>query len=84
MHNLSISDYAKFQKEVEALPASDLFDAKGRVLEDRPKVFNHLKEIIKHLDEAIFEVRNYVERLDVVLSIKHQVLGFPYLYYPTQ
>jgi hypothetical protein len=77
---LSISGMLNFQKEVEALPSSDIFDERGRLKESRPRIFNYLKELIKYLDEAIFEVRNFVERLDIVINIKYKVLGLPYIY----
>jgi hypothetical protein len=77
---LSLHGMMKFEKEVETLPSSNIFDEKGRLKENRPEIFNYLKELIKHLDEAIFEVRNYVERLDIVLNIKYKVLGLPKIY----
>ncbi len=77
---LSIHGMLNVQKEVEALPSSDIFDAKGHLKESRPRIFTYLKGIINSLDSAIFEVRNYVERLDIVLSIKYKVLGLPYIY----
>jgi|GEM_PF-343441 len=81
LHRLSIQGMLSFQKEVEALHSRPIFDdEKGLLREHRPEIFHDLKALIKHLDEAIFEVRNYVEQLDVVLNIKHKVLGFPYTY----
>ena len=80
LDRLSIHGMLSFQKEVEDLPFSDIFDEKGRLKENRPRIFNYLKELIKRLDEAIFSVRNYVERLDIVMSIKYKVLGMPYIY----
>ena len=80
LHQLSIGEMLSFQHEVEALPSSNIFDQRGHLKENRPQIFNYLKELIKHLDEAIFVVRNYVERLDIVLSIKYKVLGMPYTY----
>jgi hypothetical protein len=80
LDRLSIQGMLNFQKQVEALPSSDIFDERGRLRESRPIIFNYLKKFIKNLDEAIFEVRNYVERLDIVLSIKYHVLKMPYIY----
>lgn len=80
LRELSIPELANFQQEVESLPKSDIFDEQGKLKEDRPKIFHRLEKIINHLDAAIHNVRNYVERLDVVLGIKHKVLGFPLLY----
>lgn len=77
---LSIPEMAQFQGEVEALPYSDIFDKEGKLQENRPKIFNHLERLINNLDEAIHVVRNYVERLDVVIAIKHKVLNLPSTY----
>lgn len=80
LDRLSVHGMLDFRKKVEALPSSDIFDQKGRLKESRPRIFNYLKELIQFLDDAIFEVRNYVERLDIVLGIKYKVLGLPYVY----
>lgn len=80
LERLGISDLTRFVETIESLSASGLFDANGRLQEDRPKIFLYLKKIISDLDEAIHDVRNYVERLDVELGIKHQVLDIPHTY----
>lgn len=79
LNRLSLSDMYKFQKEVETLSESQLFDREGKLKEDRPAIFHNLERMINNLDEAIHHVRNYVERLDIVLAIKQQVLGIPTL-----
>lgn len=80
LESLSVPEMAHLQVEVEALPKSDLFDSSGLLLEDRPKIFHRLEKLIQNLDKAILQVRDHVERLDVVLGIKHQVLHIPHLY----
>lgn len=80
LDRLGLPDLFQFQKNVEALAVTDLFDQKGKLQEDRPKIFYQLEKTIKILDEAIHQVRNYVERLDIVLDIKYNVLNFPMLY----
>ncbi|MBA3721578.1 MAG: hypothetical protein H0W88_04175 [Parachlamydiaceae bacterium] len=77
---LSLPDMLKFQKEIENISKSSLFDSNGHLIEDRPKIFHYLDKIIKDLDRSIHQVRNYVERLDIVLGIKHKVLNLPHLY----
>lgn len=77
LEKLGVSSLALFQKELEALPKSDIFDSKGHLLEDRPTIFHRLDKIIHQLDEAIHHVRSYSERLDVVLGIKQHVLKLP-------
>ncbi len=77
---LSVDGMSKFQKEIESLPNADFFDEEGCVRDCRSQIFDYLHKLIKHLDEAIFQVRNYVERLDIALNIKHQVLGIAHTY----
>lgn len=62
------------------MPSSTLFDAKGRLIENRPEIFNNLEQIIHQLDHAIHCVRDYAERLDVAMNIKEKVLGLPAQY----
>jgi hypothetical protein len=80
LDKLGASDMLLLQQKVESLPEENIFDDKGFLLEDRPSIFKQLEEIIKDLDEAIHQVRNYVERLDVVIGIKHKVLEFAPIY----
>lgn len=80
LNQLSLDGMLNFKKEIERLPSSDLFDQNGRLKENRSKIFHVLKELIKHLDEALFTVRNYVERLDVLMKIKYSVLGHRHVY----
>lgn len=80
LDRLSIFEMLQFQKKIEALSKSDLFDNKGKLREDRPKIFLSLEQLIKDLDASIHSARNYVERLDIVIAIKHKVLGLPTLY----
>lgn len=80
LYRLSLKGMVGFEREVAALPSSGIFDEKGHLKENRPLIFNYLRELIKRLDDAVFEVRDYVERLDVVLSIKYKVLGMNYTY----
>lgn len=75
LKQLSVLEMAHFQNEIEKLASSNLFESSGRLLEDRPKIFRFLDQMIKDLDESIHKVRNYVERLDVVLAIKYRVLN---------
>lgn len=77
---LAIPQMSEFQKLVENLPTSDIFDKNGKLIEDRPLIFETFDKIIKHLDKSILRVRDYVERLDVVIGIKYEVLSMPHLY----
>ncbi len=77
---LSLKGMVRIQNELDTFAESPLFDQKGILKENRPEIFNYLNQLIKHLDVAILEVRNYVERLDVVLKIKYHVLNIAYTY----
>ncbi len=76
MKELGLYDFQECIDHVRALKDSDLFDQKGVLLENRPKIFVHLEEIIAGLDKAIQSVRLYTERLEVALNIKTQVFGY--------
>lgn len=71
---LSLEEFEAFHKKLTELGESGLFAENGDLLEDRPLIFNHLEKIIHTLDLAIQSARNYVERLDIAMRIKHEVL----------
>lgn len=73
MKELSILEFQEFFDLLESLQKSSLFDQSGHLIENRPRIFHYVEKIIRGLDRAIQSVRNYVERLDVGLSIKSGV-----------
>ncbi len=72
----SLFDFEAFVDLIESMPKSGLFNRSGDLVEDRPKIFGCLQKIIKSLDDAIQGIRNFVERLDIALSIKTNVFGY--------
>lgn len=80
LHRLSLSEMNEFQILVESLAKTSLFDTKGKLVENRPAIFHLLEHLLQKLDAAMKQARNYVERLDVALKIKHQILQYPQLY----
>lgn len=68
-----------FEVHLNALHDSDLFDASGVLKEDRSAIFQKLESIHRQFNEAIYEVRNWAERLDVSIDIKQNVLNVPTL-----
>lgn len=76
MADLSLLDFQEFVDLVESMHQSSLFASSGKLIENRPAIFNYLEKIIKALDNAIQSVRTFVERLDVALSIKTHVYGY--------
>lgn len=80
LYKLGVHDLSHFFTEVQTLSSSSLFDKKGNLRENRPEIFHQLKKIIDHLNVAIYHIRNYVERLDVVMNIKNTVLEYSSTY----
>jgi hypothetical protein len=76
MKALHLVAFQEFIDLVASLQRSNLFDHTGKLVENRPRLFQVLEEIILGLDKAIQSVRLYVERLDVALHIKTQVFGY--------
>lgn len=52
-----------------------LFDAKGRLLENRPDIFRFLESAINSLHEGIFKIRERLEKLDIALRTKMEVFA---------
>jgi hypothetical protein len=75
---------ADFQTELKNLHSSSIFNENGFLIEARPKIFDLLKNMITLLDKAMLEARNYVDRLDIQLRIKQDVLGIPPSYLTLQ
>lgn len=67
----------RFEIQIGELKNSDLFDKQGNLNEDRSNIFRHLESIHKQLNEAIYEVRNWAEQLDISMDIKEKVLKIP-------
>ncbi|HEX4839889.1 MAG TPA: hypothetical protein VFU89_05560, partial [Rhabdochlamydiaceae bacterium] len=72
MSHLKIFDFEKF---ISLVSNAKLFDKKGQLTEDRTHIFSYLAEVIGALENAIFTVRQYVDKLDVALQVKSKVLG---------
>ncbi|MDN3505932.1 MAG: hypothetical protein P0S96_01730 [Simkaniaceae bacterium] len=76
MKALGLTDFTSSLDHIAKLEKSDLFDKQEDLIEDRPKIFHHLEEIIAQLDRAIQSVRLYTERFKVALDIKTNVFGY--------
>jgi hypothetical protein len=75
MKALSLPEFHSFVQLIESLHRSTLFDKKGDLVENRSKIFHALEKLIESLENAIYSVRSYVEKLDVALKIKMKVFG---------
>ncbi len=52
-----------------------LFDAKGHLIENRPRIFAFLEKAIQNLHQAIIQIRSRLEKLDIALATKYEVFG---------
>ncbi len=69
--------FSVFYSSLQSLTDPELYDQSQKLIEDRPKIFSRLEKIISHLAEALYSLRNYVERLSVMMEVKEKVLGYP-------
>ncbi len=72
MTHLSISDFHKF---ISLIDTASVFDKKGKLIENRAKLFGYLAKVIGALENAIYSVRRYVDKLGVALQVKSKVFG---------
>lgn len=82
---LEVADFAVFWQHITALQHSELFDASGAIVENRPLIFFYLEKIVKDLNDVFRAFRLYIDTLDIAFKIKTGVFGyFPqYLSYRT-
>ncbi len=62
-----------FQQIIDAM--RPLFDKTGKLLEERPGIFQFLEKTVRALHAAIFTIRERLERLDIALKAKGEVFG---------
>jgi len=60
---------------VKEMKKARLFDSKGKLIEERPRIFRFLESAIQALHEGIVKVRSRMERLDVAIKTKYEVFG---------
>jgi len=65
--------FSRLQESFQTLKNSELFDKAGRLIESRENIFAHLEKVFAKLDETMYTMRLYFDRLDVLLEIKHKV-----------
>ena len=73
---LSIMEFDSIRDVIRSIKDAHLFDKKGNLIENRPKIFLYLEKVIRALNHAVQNVRSYMEQIDVVLQIKTKVFGF--------
>jgi hypothetical protein len=72
---ISSGKFTLFYDALQSLFDPELYDRNDRLIEDRPKIFTRLEKIIIDLDDLIFTLRNYIDRLSVLIEVKDKVLG---------
>lgn len=52
-----------------------LFDSKGHLFDERPRIFTFLEEAIRSLHLGVVKIRSRMEQLDIALETKYRVFG---------
>jgi hypothetical protein len=76
MKGRGLPQLGQLQDTLQLLSRTDIFDAQGKLKEDRRLLFKKLEEIIARLDEALLHIDQYVDRLIMSLKIKSEVFGY--------
>lgn len=76
MEKMGIVNFTQIITWLKSLIESDLFDASGKLTENRPRIFNQLEVLVKMLAEAFHSIRRFVDRLEIAFKIKTEVFGF--------
>ncbi|MCH9632756.1 MAG: hypothetical protein S4CHLAM6_10970 [Chlamydiae bacterium] len=77
LKKLKISKLGELDKHLQlSFKKNKVFDAKGTFKDNRAAIFKSFNEISKKVDDAIEELCNFMESLDVAIKIKRQVFGF--------
>jgi hypothetical protein len=76
----SIEEFFKILSFFSSIRKEDLFDKKGKLKENRTKIFSYFERIIKKIHKALEEIEKYVERIEIALKIKYQVFGYKPFY----
>lgn len=77
-------EFRGLKELLEGMKKHKLFDAKGKLVEDRPKIFDFLQKAISGLHESIVTIRARLERLDIALKTKTEVFGHHPTYISTR
>ena len=76
MEAIDIVNFSQIISWMKSLIPSELFDASGKLTENRPVIFSQLEILVKMLSEAFNSIRHYVDRLEIAFRIKTDVFGF--------
>ena len=71
------SRFSTFVAACEALQATSLFDAEGRLQADRVKSAKAIERVIEAMEVALESVRSRLDTLEHLLEIKERVFNYP-------
>ncbi len=60
---------------ISKMKKAELFDSKGHLIDERPRIFTFLEGAIQSLHKGIVKIRARMEKLDVALKTKYEVFG---------
>ena len=73
--DLRSEQFNGLEQTLAAMQQAQLFDAKGNLIEDRSRIFTYLEQAIGSINQAVFELRTRLERLDIALKTKSEVFN---------
>ncbi|MGE0197186.1 MAG: hypothetical protein AB7N99_06595 [Simkaniaceae bacterium] len=76
MEEIDIVNFKQIISWLKSLIKSELFDASGALIENRPLIFSQLEVLVKMLSDAFNNIRRYVDQLEIAFRIKTDVFGF--------
>ncbi len=56
-----------------SMKKAKLFDSKGHLVEERPRIFGYLEKTVRSLHDGILQIRSRLETLDIALKTKSEV-----------
>jgi hypothetical protein len=60
---------------IRKMEKAELFDKKGKLVDDRPRIFTFLEGSVQGLHLGIVKIRARLEKMDVALKTKYEVFG---------
>lgn len=63
-----------FERKIDLLKQAPLFGSQGQLVADRSEVLLYLQGVVDDLDRVIKSIIAWMERLDLMIEIKHKVL----------
>lgn len=75
MEKIDIVNFTQIISWLKSLLKSELFDPSGTLTENRPLIFNQLEILVKLLENAFINIRQYVDSLNIAFKIKTDVFG---------